>query len=429
MKNFKWDSRHLSAGITALLVIFCCIVFYMIFQRWETIKAAVVGLVGILSPFIWGAVIAYILCPLMKFLQQGLFGPLAKKLTKKKRTRFVIARSLSVIVSVVVAITLVSALIWLIVPRFYESIRSIVLALPAYISSMNQKLLELLADYPEIEEQVQKIVDQIYTNFMNWMSNDLQPQMQSMQNLVDIVSSSLRTVFSVFLDLFIGVIVSCYLLYNKEKFGGQIKRILYGLMPVEQVESALHSFAFIDRVFMGFLGGKLVDSAIIGLLCYIGCALLNMPYATLIAVIVGVTNIIPYFGPFIGAVPSAFFILMVDPIKCLIFLVFILALQQFDGNILGPHILGNSVGISGFWVMFAIIVGSGLFGFIGMLIGVPVFVVLSTGFNYLVEVMLKKRGLPTETAKYTCLDHLDPNTHEPVRKEGEDIPEEIIEEQ
>ncbi|MGI6029804.1 MAG: AI-2E family transporter [Candidatus Heteroscillospira sp.] len=429
MKKVKWDGRYIAAGVTALLVIFGCIVFYMIFQRWEGIRVAVINLIGILSPFIWGAVIAYLLCPMMKFFQKRIFAPVSEKLAKTERAQFAIARSLSVVLSLIVAIAIVTALLWLIVPRFYESIRSIVIALPDFVSSANQKLLELLANYPEIEVQVQKLVDTLYTNLTNWLSNDLQPQMQSMQSIVDMVSSSLKNVVSVVLDLFIGIIVSCYLLYNKEKFGGQIKRIFYSLMSVEHVESVLRSFAFIDRVFMGFLGGKLVDSAIIGVLCYIGCAILNMPYATLIAVIVGVTNIIPYFGPFIGAIPSAFFILMVDPFKCLIFIVFILALQQFDGNILGPHILGNSVGISGFWVMFAIIVGSGLFGFIGMLIGVPVFVVLSTGFNLMVEHFLKKRGLPTETADYTCLDHLDPLTHQPVHKSDEDIPQEIIEEQ
>ncbi|MGE4354698.1 MAG: AI-2E family transporter, partial [Oscillospiraceae bacterium] len=186
--------------------------------------------------------------------------------------------------------------------------------------------------------------------------------------------------------------------------------------------------SFIDRVFMGFLGGKLLDSAIIGLLCYIGCSILKMPYVTLISVIIGVTNIIPYFGPFIGAVPCALIIFMSDSVQCLIFIIFIFALQQFDGNVLGPRILGNSVGISGFWVMFSILVGGGLFGFTGMLIGVPVFVILSTGFNNLIKSLLKKRGLPTETAKYTCIDHLDPQTYEPVKKKDGTMPDEIIEE-
>lgn len=424
MKRFKFDSKHISMGITALLVVICCIVFFMIFQRWEGIKTAVVNLMGILSPFVWGAAIAYLLCPMMKFFQHSFFYPFAEQVAKKERTRFAIARALSVATSLVIAIAIVSALVWLIVPRFYESIVSIIAALPGYIKTVNSYLVDILEGYPEINAMVQGYITQISEDLNNWMSN-LQPQMKS---ILDTISSSVLTVFGFVFDIFIGLIVSCYLLYSKEKFGGQIKRFLYSLMPVEQVEATLSSFAFIDRVFMGFLGGKLVDSAIIGVLCYIGCAILKMPYAVLIAVIVGITNIIPYFGPFIGAVPCAFFVLMVDPFKCVIFVIFILALQQFDGNILGPHILGNSVGISGFWVMFSIIVGSGLFGFMGMLLGVPAFVILSTGINHMVESALKKRGLPTETADYTCLDHIDPDTCEPIHRADEDIPQEVFEE-
>ena len=426
LKNFKFDGRYLQAGITALLVIFCCIVFYMIFQRWDAIRLAVTGIVGILTPFIWGAVLAYLLCPMMKFFQHGLFAPLASKMAKKERARFALARAMSVLLSVIVALLIVTALLWLIIPRFYESIQSIILAAPGYYNSINDFATEMLENYPELEGVVTGWANQIYNNMNTWIETELQPQMT---DFVGILSNRLLGILSVVLNIFIAIIVSCYLLYNKEKFGGQIKRIIYSVLPTDYAESVMRSLAFIDKVFMGFLGGKLIDSAIIGVLCFIGCSVLNMPYVTLISVIVGVTNIIPYFGPFIGAIPCAFIVLMVDPVKCLIFIVFIFALQQFDGNILGPKILGSSVGISGFWVMFAIIVGNGLLGFTGMLIGVPMFVVLSTGFNKLVESVLKKRGLPTETASYTCLDHLDPVTHQPIRRKDEDVPDEIIEEQ
>ena len=263
-----------------------------------------------------------------------------------------------------------------------------------------------------------------YIKLNAWLENDFQPQVA---DLVGVVSTSLAAILGALLNVFIAVIASCYLLYNKEKFGGKAKRILYGVFSVKHAEGILSGLNFVDHVFMGFLFGKLIDSAIIGVLCFIGCSILQMPYAVLISVIVGVTNIIPYFGPFIGAIPSAFIILMVSPFKCLIFVVFIFALQQFDGNILGPKILGSSVGISGFWVMFSIIVANGLMGFTGMLVGVPLFVVLSTGFNKLIDALLKKRGLQTETACYTCIDHIDPDTHEPVRKTVGDVPDEIIE--
>jgi len=167
---------------------------------------------------------------------------------------------------------------------------------------------------------------------------------------------------------------------------------------------------------MGFINGKLLDSAIIGLICYIVCALLNMPYALLVSVIIGVFNIIPFFGPLIGAIPSALIILMVDPVKCLIFVIFIIILQQFDGNFLGPKILGSSIGINGFWVMFSIILGAGLFGFWGMLLGVPIFVVIYTLVNKLIDRKLKRSDLPWETASYIDLDRIDPVTRQPIRK-------------
>ena len=167
---------------------------------------------------------------------------------------------------------------------------------------------------------------------------------------------------------------------------------------------------------MGFINGKLLDSAIIGLICYIVCAILNMPYTLLVSVIIGITNIIPFFGPLIGAIPSAFIILMVNPLKCLIFIIFIILLQQVDGNFIGPRILGNSVGISGFWVMFAIILGAGLFGFWGMLLGVPVFVVIYTLLNGAIERKLRRIDLPVATEEYRDLDHIDAVTRQSIRR-------------
>ena len=161
---------------------------------------------------------------------------------------------------------------------------------------------------------------------------------------------------------------------------------------------------------MGFITGKLLDSAIIGAICYIGCLIMNMPYALLVSVIIGVTNVIPFFGPFIGAIPSALLILLVDPWKCLIFIIFIIILQQVDGNIIGPKILGGSIGINGFWVMFSIILFGGLFGFWGMLLGVPVFVVIYTGVTRLVDKRLKKKDLPDDPDLYSDLDHIDPES-------------------
>ena len=189
---------------------------------------------------------------------------------------------------------------------------------------------------------------------------------------------------------------------------------------VEMAKKIMEGLDFTDRTFMGFINGKLLDSAIIGLICYIVCAILQMPYALLVSVIVGVTNVIPFFGPFIGAIPSSLIILLVDPIKCLIFVIFVILLQQLDGNVIGPKILGNSVGINGFWVMFSIIVGAGFFGFWGMLLGVPVFVVIYAAINGCVTRKLKRSDLPWEAADYRDIDYIDPVSYQPVKKDRED---------
>ena len=217
-------------------------------------------------------------------------------------------------------------------------------------------------------------------------------------------------------NLIIGIIVSIYLLSDKEGFLAAVKRLSYAVLSVETAERARMGINFVDRTFMSFLNGKLLDSLIIGIICYIVCSILQMPFTLLVSVIVGVTNIIPFFGPLIGAIPSALIILMVDPTKCLIFVIFVIILQQIDGNIIGPRILGNSTGITGFWVMFSIILGGGLFGFWGLLLGVPVFVVVYSLMTNLIVKNLKREDLPYEIEDYKELEYIDPATLQVVKK-------------
>ena len=231
------------------------------------------------------------------------------------------------------------------------------------------------------------------------------------------MTSGVITALKGIYNILIGVIVSIYVLYNKELFGSHVRKLVYCVFSIEAAEKIIKAVDFIDEVFIGFLSGKILDSLIIGVICYAGCLLLRMPYALLIACIIGITNIIPFFGPFIGAIPSAIIILMESPLQCLVFVIFVLVLQQFDGNILGPKILGSSVGINGFWIMFSIIVGAGLFGFAGMLLGVPVFVVLYTGLTGMVNRKLKRSGLSTDGDYYMGIDYISSETGEAVRKE------------
>lgn len=414
-KRFRWDKKYLYWGITGFCVIACAILFFMALNYISALGTAVKTLVKILSPFIWGLVICYLLAPLMRALERGAFLPLGRRLYQKSKKsngeRF--ARNLSVLVSEIIMLALMAALVYLILPQLYSSLETIVVNSNTYIANVTNWVTKMLEDYPEIERYASQLLGTVNTNLMDWIQGTVLPELGS---LVTNVTTGVYYVLMGVYNLVIGIIVSVYILSNLEGFTASAKRMLYSLFPVETAEKIREGLAFTDRTFMGFINGKLLDSAIIGLICYIVCAILKMPYALLVSVIVGVTNVIPFFGPFIGAVPSAIIILMVSPLKCLIFIVFIIVLQQVDGNIIGPKILGSAIGINGFWVMFSIILGAGLFGFWGMLLGVPVFVVIYTAINSRIERRLKENDLPWRVEEYSELDHIDPVTRQAVKK-------------
>ncbi len=416
-RHFRWDRKYLYWGITAFCVIAAAILFYMALRFLPDLRRALGKLLKILSPFIWGFVITYLIAPLMRLLERSVFGPLCRKLfaKNKKSDGSKLARGLAVLISELAMVAVLTALVYLILPQLYSSIETIVKNGPDYLRDLSAWVTGLLDNHPEITKYVQEALNTLNTDIMSWVSNKLLP---GVGNLVTSLIEGGYVVVQGVYNLLIGIIVSIYLLSDLEHFTAALRKLNYSWFSLETAEKVREAVEFTDRTFMGFISGKLLDSAIIGLICYIVCAILNMPYALLVSVIVGATNIIPFFGPFIGAVPSALIILMVDPLKCLIFIVFIIILQQIDGNFIGPKILGSSIGITSFWVLFSIVVGAGLFGFAGMILGVPVFVVLYTFLTRNVEERLKKSDLPWETAQYENLDHIDPVTRQPVKKPG-----------
>ena len=416
-RHFRWDRKYLYWGITAFCVIAAAILFYMALRFLPDLRKALGKLVKILSPFIWGFVITYLIAPLMRLLERGVFGPLCRKLfaKNKKSDGSKLARALAVLISELAMVAVLTALVYLILPQLYSSIETIVKNGPDYLRDLSAWVTGLLENHPEITKYVQEALNTLNTDIMSWVSNKLLP---GVGNLVTSLIEGGYVVVQGVYNLLIGIIVSIYLLSDLEHFSAALRKLNYSWFSLETAEKVREAVEFTDRTFMGFISGKLLDSAIIGLICYIVCAILNMPYALLVSVIVGVTNIIPFFGPLLGAVPSALIILMVDPLKCLIFIVFVIILQQIDGNFIGPKILGSSIGITSFWVLFAIVVGAGLFGFPGMVLGVPVFVVIYTFLTKRVDERLKKSDLPWETAQYENLDHIDPVTRQPVKKPG-----------
>ncbi len=414
-RHFRWDKKYLYWGVTAFCVIAAAIVFYMALNYLPLLKKGLSSLLHILSPFIWGLVLCYLLAPFMRMVERKLFLPLSKKLYKNSKrsdgSRF--ARGMSVLLSELFLLAILTALVCLIIPQLYSSLQNMVANSPMYIETASRWITQLLEDFPEIEHYVSQTLGQVNDSLMKWIQNTVLPGLGS---LISNVTSGVYYAIIGIYNLVIGIIVSVYVLSNLEQFGASAKRVLYSVFSVEMAKKILEGLEFTDRTFMGFINGKLLDSAIIGLICYIVCSILRMPYSLLVSVIVGVTNIIPFFGPFIGAVPSAIIILLVNPVKCLIFIAFIILLQQLDGNIIGPKILGNSVGINGFWVMFSIILGAGFFGFWGMLLGVPVFVIIYAAITGSVTRKLKRSDLPWEAADYMDLAYIDPVTYQPVKK-------------
>ena len=416
--GFRWDKKYLYWGVTAFCVIACAIVFYMALNYISVLGSALSTLMSILSPFLWGLVISYLLLPCMTAMENKAFRPLCAKLYKnsKKSGGEKLARGIAVFVAEIILLVILAALVYLIIPQLYQSLDTIVRNSSTYINNASLWIEHVLQNYPEIEQYAMELIGKVNTGLMEWIQTTALPELGS---LVANVTTGVYYVVMAIYNLIIGIIVSVYILANHETFSANAKRWLYSLFSVETAQKIRRGLAFTDRTFAGFINGKILDSAIIGLICYIGCALLNMPYTLLVSVIVGVTNVIPFFGPFIGAIPSALIILLVDPFKCLVFVIFIIILQQLDGNVIGPKILGSSTGINGFWVMFSIILGAGLFGFWGMLLGVPVFVVIYTAINNRIDKKLKKSDLPWETADYIGVDYIDPVTYERVMKQDE----------
>ena len=414
-RHFKWDRTYINWGMTAFCVVALSLLFYFAVRNISVFGDFFRKLVTILAPFIWGLVICYLLSPLMRFLEERVFLPLGKRLYRKNKKggagKF--ARVMSILFSEIVLLLLIAALVYLIIPQILSSVQMLVQNSGTYADNVSKWLDGLLKNYPELDSYVGGLFGNINANVGNWLETRLLPQLGS---LITSVSSGVYGFARSIYNLIIGIIVSVYLLADKEGFLAAVKRLSYAVFSVETADKLRQGLSFVDKTFMGFLSGKILDSLIIGIICYIVCSILKMPYTLLVSVIIGVTNIIPFFGPLIGAIPSALIILMVDPSKCLIFVIFIIILQQIDGNIIGPRILGSSTGINGFWVMFAIILGSGLFGFWGMLLGVPVFVVIYTVIQNLIIKKLKKSDLPWKIADYKEMDYIDPATLQVVKK-------------
>lgn len=389
--KFFTDKKYNTITKYVIFIIIITLIMILTIFKFSIILSLLSKIFKVLTPIIWGLVIAYLLNPIMKF-----FEKIINKYLFRKKAHPKAIRRISITLTAIITISFITYLLYMIIPEIGKSISAIPDKIEPGIANFQAWSNNFLEKYPTVNE------------FINNQLNSLDSYTEQIDDTITTiagkysleVSKSIINIIISLKDFVLGFIVSIYLLLSKENLIAQTKKTFLALFSKKTCRRTIHFLQNSNKTFSGFIIGKIIDSLIIGILSFIIMSLLNMPYEVLISVIIGVTNIIPFFGPFIGAIPSAFLVLIDSPNKIFIFILFVFLLQQFDGNILGPRILGNSTGLPAFWVLFAILVGGGLFGFPGMLLGVPTFAVIYAFFRTYVETKLKVKKLPISTKDY-----------------------------
>ena len=419
MKNQK--HRDMAAwGLTAFITIVLCILFFFVLYKLRELHAFSRTLSAILQPISFGAVLAYVLTPIYNrvrsTLSRWLSGPL-----KRQRLVNSLASGGGIAASLLFIILVAYGLVAAVVPEVVRSIVGIADDMDTYFATMSNWFNEFMSRDTIYAPYIRQLLDNVGTYIENLVNDTILPNLNSyLVNLSAGVVQALR----VTLNLIIGLIVAAYLLGCKDTLCAQSKKIIYGLFRTPAANLIVAKFRYAHQVFGGFINGKLLDSLIIGIIAMVFCNLLQFPYPMLLAVVIGVTNVIPFFGPFIGAIPCALLVLLVSPLQCLYFCIFVLILQQFDGNILGPKILGDSTGLSSFWVLFSILLFGGLFGFVGMIVGVPLFAVFYSLVKDFIGWRLGRKDLSQDTDDYRGLYAITDRGYEYRAQEGSPEPQE-----
>ena len=391
------NRKYIKLGITGVAVVVVSLLCFFLLFRLKDVFAEIQVVVGILTPFLYGAVIAYILAPICNRIEGVLV-----RLLKLKPERQGIAEALSIVLSLVLALALIWILVMLVFPQVWSSIISIANAIPGQLAAANEGLHNLLESQPQLQVYWDEFSSRLTTEVTGWLKTGLLPTVGTM---VEQVGSQLAVFVGIVKNLFLGILISIYFLASRRQFAAQSRMLLHGVFPNRWADVIEEEILYADKMFNGFLMGKLVDSAIIGLLCFAGTTLMGIQSAVLVSVIVGVTNIIPFFGPFIGAIPSALLLLLENPLHCVYFIVYVVILQQLDGNVIGPKILGNSTGLSSFWVLFSILLFGGLWGIVGMIVGVPLFAVIYDIVRRLTYLGLNRNGRGQMIQEYNSAFH------------------------
>lgn len=419
--KFRWDKKYLYWGVTAFIVLVGAICVNYFFTYFGAIGELARKIWKISSSIIDGLVIAFLINPLVNWFEKNLFPRIDKRIRKYKELpswHRILIRILAVVFSYLLLLFLLTGFVFSVIPQIKDSILNIYYMFPVYTANFIKWIEKLSVKYPDISSFIQNGIEQYSDIFETWKENQLLPWLQTS---IGNVSGYVFDFFSAIKNLIIGFIVSIYVLLKKETFKGQFKKIIYAIFNVKNGNIVMKNVRMASDKFSGFIVGKIIDSFIIGLLCFIVISILKIEYPVLLSIIIGVTNIIPFFGPIIGAIPCVLLLLFINPLHSLYFLIFIIILQLLDGNVIGPKILGSSTGISGFWVIFAITIFGGLWGVPGMIIGVPLFAVIYALITSWLSISLKKKDLSSNTDDYEYLDFISNDSSEFVEKSNEEI--------
>ena len=389
MRKQEFD-KYIYLMLAGFGAISLSILFFFVLFKIDVVGHYLRAAANTLMPFIIGCVMAYLIYPISQGITlylDKLTGDRVKKLTL----------SIGIFSGLIIFAIAIYLLLWMLLPQLVESITSIIVGMPGMVESLSEWITALLKDNPQLQEAANVALESSSLELQNWLTQTLIPKAQE---VITTLSVSVISTFWFLFDFVIGIIVCVYVLSSADKLKRQAKMIVSAIAPKKYLDTIFEITYEMDQCFGGFIRGKLLDSLIIGILCFICISIMDIPYPVLVSTIVGVTNIIPFFGPFIGAIPGVILILTVNPIQALYFAIFIFILQQFDGNILGPTILGQSTGIGSIWVLFSILIFGDLFGFVGMIIGVPTFAVIYYLISKYVFKKLKEREMDVVVEDY-----------------------------
>lgn len=381
MKNSE-RKPYLWGMIAGFGAISLSVLFFFLLYRMQGVEEVLGTVADILMPFIYGGVIAYLLRPMC-----NTFSEWFRKLFKGKQDH--LAEVLAITCSLITGILAVYTLIIMIAPQLYRSAANFWDTVPEKVDLLVAWATEKFGENEMLLHYFDLSYEAVYGALDTWARETLAPYVA---NLVSGVGSSVWKILMFLYNVLIGIFVAVYLLASRKKFARQGVLVIRSIFKPRWADLILEEIAYIDRMFGGFIDGKIVDSAIIGVLCYIGCQIFKFPNPLLVAAIVGITNVIPFFGPFLGAIPATILILIENPMKAVWFALFVLALQQLDGNVIGPKILGEHTGVSSFWVLFSIVLFGGLWGIVGMIVAVPLFAVMYDLVKRFVRVGLRRNG-------------------------------------